>query len=101
MRAAKGEFVTVHDSDDWSHPQKLERQMRELLGNSQLMAVGSNWVRVTNDMCVVGPWLPSEKFVEPNVSSWIFRRVVLDVIGWGDKVNVAGGTEFLWRLSQD
>jgi len=98
MRAAKGEFVTVHDSDDWSHPQKLERQMRELLENSHLMAVGSSWVRVTNDMCFVGPWLPSERFVEPNVSSWIIRRAALDVIGWWDNVNVAADTEFLWRL---
>src|SRR5690625_4342706 len=28
MRAARGEFVTVHDSDDWSHPQKLEQHMQ-------------------------------------------------------------------------
>src|SRR5690625_8017724 len=98
MLTAKVEFDTVNDSDDWSHPQKLERQMRELLETSQLMAVGSDWVRVTTDMCCVGPWLPSEKFVEPNVSAGIFRRVVLDVRAWRAKGNVAAGAEFLWRL---
>lgn len=98
MRAARGEFVTVHDSDDWSHPQKLERQMRVLLEDSHLMAVGSNWVRVNHDMCFVGPWLPGEAFLEPNVSSWIIRRSVLDAIGCWDEVSVAADSEFLWRL---
>ena len=26
-REASGDLITVHDSDDWSHPQKIERQM--------------------------------------------------------------------------
>ncbi|MDQ2078334.1 glycosyltransferase family A protein [Marinimicrobium sp. ABcell2] len=98
MRVAAGEFVTVHDGDDWSHPQKIERQMQPLLESADLVAVGSNWVRVTRDMRFVGPWLPGEEFMEPNLSSWVIRRSVLDAIGYWDKVNVAADSEFLWRL---
>lgn len=98
MRAARGEFVTVHDSDDWSHPQKLERQLLPLIQDPEKVATFSSWVRVTNDMCFVGPWLLSDKFVEKNHSSAVIRRSVLDEIGYWDEVNVAGDTEFLWRL---
>ena len=28
---AQGEFITCHDSDDWAHPEKLERQVSVLL----------------------------------------------------------------------
>ena len=30
MRAARGAYLTVHDSDDWAHPERIARQLREL-----------------------------------------------------------------------
>lgn len=101
MRAARGEFVTVHDSDDWSHPQKLERQLLPLVNDLEKIATFSSWVRVTGDMRFVGPWLLSETFVEKNHSSAVIRRSALDEIGYWDEVNVAGDTEFLWRLEHN
>jgi hypothetical protein len=100
MRQAQGDFVTVHDSDDWSHPQKLERQIQPLLHDPQKMATCSSWVRVTEDMRFVGPWMLSDQFVETNHSSCLIRRSALDVIGYWDNVNVAADTEFLWRLQR-
>lgn len=101
MRAARGEFVTVHDSDDWSHPQKLERQILPLIGDPEKIATISSWIRVTDDMRFVGPWLLRETFVEKNHSSVVIRRSVLGEIGYWDAVNVAGDTEFLWRLEHN
>lgn len=98
MRAARGEFVTVHDSDDWSHPQKLERQIQPLINDPSKAATVSSWVRVAPDLRFVGPWLLSDRYVEKNHSSLVFRRGLLDKIGYWDEVNVAGDTEFLWRL---
>src|SRR5690606_27365364 len=34
-----GDFILVHDSDDWSHPQKIEIQMAELKANPDAVAV--------------------------------------------------------------
>lgn len=98
MQSASGQFVTVHDSDDWSHPQKLERQMQPLLQNDRLIATVSSWVRVTPDMRFVGSWMLTQGFIEDNFSSWLIRRGVLDRIGLWDAVNVAADTEFLWRM---
>ncbi|MDQ2078331.1 glycosyltransferase family A protein [Marinimicrobium sp. ABcell2] len=98
MKAARGDFVTVHDSDDWSHPQKLERQMQPLLNDDSKVATISSWVRVAADMRFVGPWLLSDTYVEKNHSSVVLRRAILEQIGYWDEVNVAGDTEFLWRL---
>ncbi|UZJ45342.1 glycosyltransferase family 2 protein [Marinimicrobium sp. C6131] len=98
MQSASGQFVTVHDSDDWSHPQKLERQMQPLLQNDRLIATVSSWARVTPDMRFVGSWMLTQGFIEDNFSSWLIRRDILERIGLWDAVNVAADTEFLWRM---
>lgn len=100
MKAARGEFVTVHDSDDWSHPQKLEKQMLPLLRGFDKVATVSSWVRVDSNMRFIGPWQLSDHYAEKNHSSIVVRRSVLEEIGYWDEVNVAGDTEFLWRLEQ-
>lgn len=33
LKHSSSEFITVHDADDWSHPQKLEMQVKALLDN--------------------------------------------------------------------
>jgi len=95
---ARGEFVTVHDSDDWSHPQKLEVQARPLLGNPDLAATVSHWVRVTPDLSYLGSWMLTNGFVELNPSSWLIRRHWLERLGGWDPVNVGADSEFAQRL---
>ncbi len=38
IESAKGDFISLHDADDWAHPQRLERQMRAL-GSTRLATV--------------------------------------------------------------
>ena len=92
-----GDFITVHDSDDWSHPQKLEAQMAPLLDDSRLLGSFSYWVRVDKHMNIVGGWRPWDNLIEFNDSSFLFRRTLLDSLGEWDNVRVAGDTEFRWR----
>ena len=33
LRAATGDYITTHDADDWSHPQKIELQVRHFLAH--------------------------------------------------------------------
>ncbi|RFA28007.1 hypothetical protein CAI21_13915 [Alkalilimnicola ehrlichii] len=97
-RAATGDFIAVHDSDDWSHPQKIERQMAALLSDPHLAVTYSDWVRVDKQLVFVGPWLLSGRFVEKNHSSTLLRRSVFEALGGWDEVNVGGDTEYLWRI---
>lgn len=48
--ASRGEFVTGQDSDDWSHPQRLERQVAPLLDDSSLIATRARAFNVTPDL---------------------------------------------------
>ena len=98
LAEARGEFVTVHDSDDWSHPQKLEAQVRPLLDNPALAASVSYWVRVSSDLRYLGSWMMGNDFVELNPSSWLIRRQWLEVLGGWDNVNVGADSEFARRL---
>ncbi len=97
VRLSTGDFITVHDCDDWSHPQKLEKQMAPLLNNSRLFGSFSYWVKVDWDMNIVGGWRPWGNLIEFNHSSFLFRRSLIASIGEWDNVRVAGDTEFIWR----
>ncbi|MGP9656282.1 glycosyltransferase family 2 protein, partial [Halomonas sp. AOP35-4E-18] len=50
LAAATGDFITTHDSDDWSHPQKLITQWQALQASPEAKACLSHWVRVTNEL---------------------------------------------------
>ncbi|CAM3453144.1 glycosyltransferase family 2 protein [Halomonas casei] len=100
VRAARGAFVTVHDSDDWSHPQKIERQVLALIQSASAMASQSFWVRVDEDLKPLGPWHLCVDWLEPNPSSVMVRREVLDVLGPWDEVAVAADNEFVERLQK-
>lgn len=101
LEASRGAFITVHDSDDWSHPQKLERQVNSLVGQPKWMACRSHWVRC-NDRLYFGHWRLEDVggWIYPNTSSLMFRRSVVDSIGYWDRVRVNGDTEYLARIRQ-
>ena len=97
VRLSTGDFITVHDCDDWSHPQKLETQMVPLLDDSRLLGSFSFWVKVDWDMNIVGGWRPWGNLIEFNESSFLFRRSLIESLGEWDNVRVAGDREFIWR----
>ncbi|MFC3285777.1 glycosyltransferase family 2 protein [Litchfieldella rifensis] len=99
LQSASGEFITVHDADDWSHPQKIEAQVEAMLANAELVATMSSWCRVSRNLYVtrVGV-IPSANLQRQNESSLMFRRSLVDEIGAWDKVRAAADTEFIWRL---
>jgi hypothetical protein len=94
--AAAGEFVTFQDSDDWSHPRRLELQVSPLLGDPQLMATTSDGISVTDDLVTTRPGVRSGRF---NPSSLMFRRTaVLSRIGYFDNVRKAADSEYIGRI---
>jgi glycosyltransferase involved in cell wall biosynthesis len=100
LRHASGELITVHDSDDWSHPQRIELQVNALESDDALVATKSYWVRVSEDLDVIGAWIPKGTVIDLNFSSLLFRRELLEVLGAWDDVLVSGDAEFFSRLKR-
>lgn len=98
LAAAQGEFVIVNDADDWSHPEKIERQVAAFRGDPATAATMSSLARVTRDVRFVRRGLPPSDVVGMNYSSLMVRRAVLERIGPWDAVRVEGDSELLGRL---
>lgn len=51
LQKAGGKYITGHDSDDWSHPQRIELQMRPILESfGRVRATITNCVRISNEL---------------------------------------------------
>ncbi len=98
LAEARGEFVTVHDADDWSHPRQIERQVRHLVSRPSLQANLSSLVRATHDLVWVRRDLTHGQVIGVNTSSLMFRRRVVEAVGGWDDVRSGGDSEFVDRL---
>ncbi|WP_252107675.1 MULTISPECIES: glycosyltransferase [unclassified Halomonas] len=95
---ARGELITTHDSDDWSHPQKLLLQSQALSCHPRAKACLSHWVRVTPTLLFHRWRLDEFGWVYPNMSSLMFRRDVFETLGYWDNVSVNADTEYRQRI---
>ena len=94
---ANGKFITCHDSDDCSHPLKIEKQVKPLLKNRRLMATISSWVRLSDR----GEYYarPVHPLMRQNPSSLMFRKEqVLKYAGIWDTVRTGADSEYIARL---
>ena len=97
LSEAKGYYVTCHDSDDYSHPLKIERQVMPLEKNSKLVASISDWVRVDENGSYYTRYL--YPLMRMNLSSLLFRREkVCKSMGIYDSVRTGADSEFFSRL---
>jgi len=97
LAAATGAFVTVHDADDWSHPQKIESQVRPLLADAGLQATVSHWVRAGGDLQMTR-WRMEDRWIYRNVSSLMIRAGLREILGYWDRVTVNADTEYYYRI---
>jgi len=96
LAAAVGEFVTMHDSDDWAHPRRLEQQAHHLMSRPALLANLSRSIRATDALRVAQPRGTLLRLTE---TSLLFRREqVIERIGWFDAVRKAADTGFRLRI---
>jgi hypothetical protein len=97
LKLAQGEFVTCHDSDDWSHPLRIELQVQPLLRNPRLVATTSQWVRMEDSGHFYAR--PVHPLTRLNPASPLFRReVVVRQTGVWDCVRTGADSEFHARL---
>ncbi|WP_244147787.1 glycosyltransferase family A protein [Vreelandella zhanjiangensis] len=99
LAASKGDFITVHDSDDWSHPQKIEMQVAGLISNPEWNVCSSDMVRCYSSL-LFRRWRVEalDGWIYRNTSSLMMRRKVVDSLGYWDKVRCSADTEYLHRI---
>ncbi|WP_229069426.1 glycosyltransferase family 2 protein [Actinoplanes sp. DH11] len=96
LDAATGEFVAFQDSDDWSHPLRLERQAAPLIDDPALFATTSVGIRVTENLGVTRPGIA--EFRSYNLSSLMIRRTAaLSRLGYLDTVRKGADAEYVER----
>ncbi|MDX5474076.1 MAG: glycosyltransferase [Bacillaceae bacterium] len=100
LKIATGEFVTINDADDWSHPQKIEKQATHLLNNHKYIGNMSQQVRATNELKFFRRGKPG-LYIFANMSSFMFRREpVINSIGYWDSVRFGADSEFIKRIKR-
>jgi len=98
LKQAKGTYVTVHDADDWSHPQKIQVQVEHLEANPGVVANVSQGARVDERTLITGVSNRTH-ILRPNFSSLMFRRSeVANKLGFWDEVRFGADSEFQNRL---
>jgi glycosyltransferase involved in cell wall biosynthesis len=97
LDSATGDYVTVHDADDWSHAQKIEVQVGSLL-ESRCVGCASYYVRVSDDFRFELAWPSMDRLCERYVTSLMLpTRLVRQLGGW-DRVRVGADSELTARL---
>jgi glycosyltransferase involved in cell wall biosynthesis len=98
LRVATGTFVTCHDADDWSHPEKIEKQARHLLGNPLVIGNTSQQARTTAELRFHRRGHHGN-YVFNNMSAFMFRREpVMEAVGYWDCVRYGADNEFIRRV---
>lgn len=100
LSQATGDFVTVNDADDWSHPEKIESQVHHLIENPSVIANTSQQARATESLRFYRRGKPGE-YIFANLSSLMFRREpVMEKLGYWDSVRFGADGEFKRRLEK-
>ncbi|MBP5980592.1 MAG: glycosyltransferase family 2 protein [Halomonas sp.] len=98
LRFATGDLLTTHDSDDWSHPQKIATQVAYLEKHPSVKGCSAHWIRALDNLAFTQNWRPNNSLTHWSQSSFMFRREVLETIGEWDHVRIGGDTEYIWRM---
>src|SRR5699024_7084522 len=98
LEKATGEYVTVNDADDWSHPDKINQQVSHLLTHKDVIANTTQQVRMWEDLTFYRRG-QAGNYIFPNMSSLLFRRKqVMDTLGFWDAVRFGADGELKRRM---
>lgn len=93
-----GSYITCHDGDDWSHPQKLEWQLKALQRRPERWATMSRWARCSDQLVFSAGWRIWPRLLHDNLSSLMLRRSVIERLGGWDPVVVGADAEYQRRM---
>lgn len=98
---ATGKFITFQDSDDWSHPERIARQLQQLLNSPNTVANFSNFFRVDEKT-----GLPSCRqnypLIRLNLSSMMISKEILEELaGFDDQRRIESDKHLLNKISSN
>ena len=99
LSIATGDLITVHDADDWAHPQKLYLQVGALKANTSKFANYTDWCRASSNLYFTGSHRPPG-LVQANKSSTVLRKEIFKQYGGWDNVRISADNEFILRISK-
>ncbi len=91
LNQAKGEYISFHDSDDWAHPQKLEKQL-EFMARNDVPVCSARWIRIDPKGRAI--FFVDGKIYRFCVVSTMVKRKVFSIIPKFRQSLVAADTEF-------
>jgi Glycosyl transferase family 2 len=92
IAASVGQFVMLHDADDWAHPRRVERQV----GAARSGASVSMYVRIDADGRPMSPHIAPLVRLSP--ACLIVKRAAMIAVGPIEEVPFGSDSEFLARL---
>lgn len=97
LLSAVGTYAALHDSDDWSHPDRIGKSVAVLEQRRDLQALTTDWLRMTTNghlMVKAGGQISHVCCI-----SLVFRRQpVIDAIGLFDSVRIEADMEYIRRI---
>lgn len=101
LSLATGDYITVHDSDDWSHPQMLEVQMKAMKENPEVKITCSAMTRVYPDLrFILRPQRENLEYIHRSYPSVLIRKSDIELLGEWDSVSANADDEFVQRARQ-
>ena len=95
--ATTGDLLGNLDSDDWNHPERVERQVLPMLDDPAVVATESGALRALPDLRTTWLGYPATRV---NASSTLVRREVHEAIGWFDSARRGGDAELQERIDR-
>ena len=95
LKIAAGKYITLQDADDYSHPQRIERQLSGLT-SSDYVACYAKHIRMTGDGAIALE--NNGELVGDGHVTLMFKRDVLSELGGFIPVRTRGDVEFRARM---
>ncbi len=100
LSQARGDLITVHDANDWSHPQKIALQVKHLAQNQDIVANHTHRARVNDNLIFLGKFRYKWRLVDWDPSSFMIRSDAARSLGGWDPVRISADSEFIERARQ-
>lgn len=96
LTLARGRYITFQDSDDWSLPERIEKQIEPFLNDPSVVATQSHCLRFDEELDPVE--VGYKKNLRRNESSLLFRTDAVRRVGFFHYTRKGGDSEYRLRL---